>query len=411
MPIIGDVDVEGDETFTVTLSNETGNATIVDNSGTGTIADDDTPPVGLSQRPSNTTCIAPDRPTVASGVDSEDPFPASPGFNLPTKILQAPGDGSRWFVLELPGRVQVFDTASPGTVDEYVDITASVNGASEGLLGMAFPPDFPTTPEIYLYYVSGTGGARESRLSRIVLDDTDNPVNVTEEIILTIDQFAANHNGGDIAFGNDGYLYLGLGDGGGGGDPQETGQDTTNLLGAMLRVDVDGVAFPSPGYNIPGTNPFSGNAKCGPTQTNANDCPEIYAWGFRNPFRWNFDPPTGDLWLGDVGQSALEEIDIVELNGNYGWDCREGTNNFELAGCPAGGFVDPVAEYSQSGAQSVTGGVFYRGTGVPDLTGRYVFADFESGRIYALTDNGDGTYDVEEQVDTFLRHHVIRAGG
>ncbi len=400
--VLGDVTEENDETLTVVLSNLTGNANLVDATGLGTIFDDDTSvPVGLSQRPSNTTCLAPPRPTAGASVGTEDPFPASPGFSAITKILQAPGDGSRWFVVERQGVVRVFETANPAAPTTYVDITSSVrSGGERGLLGMAFHPSFPATPEIFLSYTRAGDGA--SHVSRFILNNTTAPTGFTEQVLLTVDQFAGNHNGGDIAFGPDNYLYFGLGDGGGSGDPNETGQDTTNLLGSMLRIDVLGVAFPVPGYQVPPDNPFAGNAKCGPTRTNADDCPEIYAWGLRNPWRWSFDAPTGQLWLGDVGQGAWEEVDIIERGGNYGWSCREGANNFPAGStCSGGGLIDPVSEYPHgSGNISITGGYVYRGNTIPGLTGRYVFADYGSGRIWALQNDGLGGYTNELLIDT-----------
>ncbi|MDJ0926897.1 MAG: PQQ-dependent sugar dehydrogenase [Gammaproteobacteria bacterium] len=401
VPVIGDSDDEGNETLSIALSNVTGDATIADGTGTGTIVDDDgSPLVGLNQRPSNTTCVAPPRPTAGASVAIENPYPASPGFSSITKILQAPGDGSRWFVVERVGRVRVFNVADPGNPATYLDISGQVrSGGEEGLLGMAFHPDFPATPEIYLSYIAGTSSTRHSRISRFILDNTNAPVNVTEQILLTVDQFQGNHNGGDIAFGPDNYLYIGLGDGGGGGDPQETGQNTTNLLGSMLRIDVLGVAFPMPAYMIPPDNPFAaGNPnKCGPTLVNGNNCPEIYAWGLRNPWRWSFDEPTGMLWLGDVGQGAWEEVDIIERGGNYGWDCREGAHPFEGNGCPPpAALIDPVSEYPHTnGNVSITGGYVYRGNAIPGLFGRYVFADYASGRIWALQDDGQGGYSNE----------------
>ncbi|MGI9342457.1 MAG: PQQ-dependent sugar dehydrogenase [Gammaproteobacteria bacterium] len=356
--------------------------------------------VGLDARPANATCIAPSRATGGGTIAHEDAFPTSPGFALITKILQAPGDASRWFVLEKSGRVRVFDTATPNDVDTFLDFSGAVRTNSEGgMLGMAFDPNFPATPEVYVSYTA-PGNSMLSVVSRVVLDDTDDPVNPTEQVILTVDQPNDNHNGGDIAFGPDGYLYFGVGDGGGSGDPDETGQDTTRLLGSMLRIDVRGVAHPTPGYNIPGDNPFAANPRCGPG-TNAAACPEIYAWGLRNPWRWSFDAPTGQLWLGDVGQNEWEEIDIIERGGNYGWDDCEGFANFEANNCPAPAYVDPVTVYRHSnGNNSVTGGYVYRGSSISSLVGRYVFADYVSGRIWALADDGQGGFTNEELLDT-----------
>ncbi len=253
----------------------------------------------------------------------------------------------------------------------------------------------------FLYYtINGPVTEMRSVISRFILDDVQSPgAGTVEQVILEVDQFASNHNGGDISFGvpPDRSLYIGLGDGGGGGDPQETGQDTTRLLGSMLRIDVIGTGAD---YNIPATNPFSANPnKCEPG-TNAANCPEIYAWGLRNPWRWSFDPLTDVLWLGDVGQGAREEIDQIVVGGNYGWDCREGTiAHSATLGC-VGPVIDPVIDYPRSDGRSVTGGFVYRGADIPGLVGRYVFADFASGRIWALQDDGQGGYSKEELLNT-----------
>lgn len=404
--VVGDLDDEPDETFRITLSNPSSNATLLDATATGTIRDNDSGQsvFGLAQRPGNTSCLAPPRPGEGASVSTEDPFPASPGFDNITKILQAPDDDSRWFVLEQAGRVRVFDSNDPGNPRTYIDITDRVrSGGEEGLLGMAFHPDFPGTAEIYLYYLTGSGNSatRKSRIVRLTLDDTDDPQSFSEDILIIIDQFAPNHNGGDIAFGPDNFLYIGLGDGGGGGDPNETGQDTTNLLGSMLRIDVLGVPFPSPGYQVPGDNPFADQSKCGSTRSNPNNCPEIYAWGLRNPWRWSFDAETEQLWAGDVGQDEREEISLIELGGNYGWDCREGSLAYESTGCAGAGFIEPVSEYPHTqGNASITGGYVYRGSEIPELIGRYVFADYVSGRIWALQDDNQGGYVNELLIDT-----------
>ncbi|NIL94427.1 MAG: hypothetical protein GTO71_08320 [Woeseiaceae bacterium] len=354
--------------------------------------------VGLDARPSNLTCVAPDRASVGT-IDVVDAFPTLPNIGAPTKVLVEPVADPRWFVLRKSGQLVVFDPDNATTTPTFLNLSGVVRTNSEGgLLGMAFHPDYPGVPEVFLYYtINGPGGVNmRSVISRFILDDIASPgAGTVEQVIIEIDQFADNHNGGDIAFGADRLLYIGLGDGGGGGDPNETGQNTRNLLGSMLRIDAIGTGAD---YNIPGSNPFSAQPKCGPTEVNANDCPEIYAWGLRNPWRWSFDPPTGDLWLGDVGQNQWEEVDII-LNGrNYGWDCREGAHDFEPAGC-SGPFEEPVAEYNHAnGNVSITGGFVYRGTGIPGLQGRYVFADFASGRIWALESDGSGA--LEELINT-----------
>ena len=209
------------------------------------------------------------------------------------------------------------------------------------------------------------------------------------------------HFAGELGFGPDGYLYVTVGDGGGeanAGNPDRA-QDTHYLLGSMLRVDVLGVPWPTPGYNIPADNPFAANPKCG-AGNNGASCPEIYAWGFRNPWRWSFDRDTGTLLLGDVGQSTYEEVDIVQNGGNYGWRCREGLHPYNATGCPAGPFVDPVAEYPHvefvNGEAeynvAVIGGYVYHGSAIPSLQGRYIFGDLSVGRLFSLRSDGAGGY-------------------
>jgi glucose/arabinose dehydrogenase len=309
-------------------------------------------------------------------------------LQAPVAFLQAPGDSSRWFVVEQQGIVRVFPNNAnvmDADVSVFVDISSRVqSGGERGLLGMAFHPDFGANNnfEVFLSYTRNNGGQLESAVSRfrsidngLTLDDT------MEDIILTISQDDRNHNGGHIAFGPDGYLYAGWGDGGGGGDPLERAQDTRYLLGSMTRIDVDG-AVP---YAIPAGNPFAANSGNLCLQGFVGvDCPEIYAWGLRNPWRWSFDRQTGEIWAGDVGQGAWEEVDKIQAGENYGWDEREGAHCFEPAtGCSTSS-VDPITEYSRSSGQSITGGYVYRGATIPELQGSYVYGDFSSGRIWAI---------------------------
>ena len=369
--------------------------------GTGPQPPPAPPDAGLDARPQNLTCVAPDRTAGNAAVTVVDAFPALPAIGSPTKLLVEPVADPRWFVLRKTGRLVVFDPDNATAVSDYLVLTVNANGEG-GLLGMAFHPDYPATPEIFLSYTRNhSGPAMRSVVSRFVLDNVTAPgAGTVEEVILEVDQDFSNHNGGDIAFGADGYLYLGLGDGGSAGDPNERAQDTRYLLGSFLRIDVLAPGLgPGNPYAIPLGNPFAGNSLCGPG-ANANDCPEIFAWGVRNPWRWSFDPATGVLWAGDVGQGEWEEIDRVEVGGNYGWDCREGAHDYEPAGC-AGTYIDPVAEYPHtSGNRSITGGYVYRGSAIPGLAGRYVFADFESGRIWALQSDGQGGFDIEELAST-----------
>ncbi len=355
---------------------------------------------GLNARPSNTTCIAPPRPDGNATVSTVQPFPTLPSLSQPVKILQAPGDASRWFVLEKTGRVRVFSVSNPAVVTTWLDFSALVNASGEGgLLGMAFHPSYPTVREVFVSYTGDPGSALVSKVSRVILDNVTTPSVTTRQILVTISQPADYHKGGDIAFGTDGYLYLGLGDGGEANDPAGYAQNNTRLLGKMLRINVVNVAHPVPGYLIPANNPFAANPKCGPA-ANAANCPEIYASGFRNPWRWSFDRPTGELWAGDVGEGEREEVDRIELGGNYGWNCREGLLPGP-ASCATLGLTDPVSDYAHdNGNVSITGGYVYRGTAIPALRGRYVFADYGSGRIWALEDDGQGGYSNDQLIDT-----------
>lgn len=398
--IQGDGIVEADETFTLTLSLPS-NATIADGTATGTILNDDVPGAfGLDARPANATCVAPARPTRDSSVSVVDPFSPVPTFGAITKILQAPGDPNRWFVLDKQGLIKVMSTSNPGSVSDWIDLRGPVNDGGEGgLLGIAFHPGWPTTRQVFVSYTAN-GSPLTSRISRLILDDVTNPSPPTEQILLTVDQPFDNHNGGEIAFGNDGYLYFGLGDGGSGGDPGNLAQNPTRLLGKMLRIGVVGVAFPNPGYTIPADNPNAANPRCGPG-TNAQACPEIFASGLRNPWRFSIDAPTGDVWVGDVGQNQLEEVDLVTRGGNYGWNCREGFSSYPGTGVCSGSFTDPLIDYPHDdGDISITGGFVYRGAAIPSLQGRYIFGDFNSGRIWALQPDGTGGYTRDELIAT-----------
>ena len=357
-------------------------------------------------RPSNTTCIAPERPTNGTTVQLVNAYPSLPLLNFAVKALQAPGDPSRWFVLEKSGRLRVFDNnPAVSAIQTYLDLALDPDfsiytGSEGGLLGAAFHPDWPAVKELYLSYTISSSGIKSQITRFIINDDSTLPASYTKQVLLTVNQEQGNHNGGDIAFGWDRLLYIGLGDGGGSGDPNDRSQDTTRLLGGMLRIDVLGVDFVTDVY-LPRGDRFAGN-KCG-AGANTENCPEIWAWGFRNPWRWSFDFPSQKLWLGDVGQGTWEEVDIVKSGGNYGWRCREGANNFNLSGCPASGLTDPVHEYQHgSGNVSITGGFVYRGALLPDLVGEYVFADFNSGRIWTLEDDAAGGYLARELIDSSI---------
>jgi uncharacterized repeat protein (TIGR03806 family) len=359
------------------------------------------PPVsGLDTRPSNTSCVAGDRPSSTATLALERAFPNLANFTSPVLLLQAPANGATWYVVEQGGRVRAFDNqAAVATTRIFIDIVSRVRSGGEmGLLGMAFHPGYPTDPRVYLSYTNDSG-TLVSRVSEFRTRDGGTTLDpASERVLLTVPQPATNHNGGNIAFGPDGYLYVGLGDGGSGGDPFGTignGQNLRTLLGKMLRIDIEGTTGAVP-YRIPAGNPYVGRPLCD-TGTGADNCPEIYAYGFRNPWRWSFDRGSGDLWVGDVGQNTLEEIDRVVSGGNYGWRCFEGSRAFNAnCGPNASSSLPPVAEYGRTAGQSVTGGYVYRGTAIPALVGRYVFGDFVTGRLWHVARDTPPTLDVTQ---------------
>ena len=341
--------------------------------------------------------------TSDAAISQENAFPSLPGLASPLAILQAPGDTTQWYVVERAGRVVRFqnsptvsslstfiDIRGPGGP---VDVESSIG--ETGMLGMAFHPDYANNGEVFLSYTV-SGAPVTSRVSRFTTADGGLTLDPnSEDVIVSLPQPHPNHNGGQIEFGPDGFLYIGFGDGGFVGDPGDRAQNTSNLFGTMLRIDVDG----GPPYGIPATNPNVGNALCN-SGSGAAPCPEIYAWGFRNPWRWSFDSATGDLWVGDVGQDTYEEVDIVELGGNYGWRCREGAHDFDTTGvCPAG-LIDPVIEYDHTVGDAITGGYVYRGAAIPELAGRYIFADYIQRKVFASTTDGQGNYGYEVLLET-----------
>ena len=320
-------------------------------------------------------------------------------FSSPVAMMQSPGDDTRWYVVEQRGIVRVFDhDVNVASSSVYLDIDSRVDSSANeaGLLGMAFHPDFQNNGQVFLSYTRG--GPLTSVVSRFTVDPNSGlPDPASEFIVLTVPQPFGNHNGGNLAFGPGGNLYIGFGDGGGGGDPEENGQDTHNILGAIVRVDVDG----APPYAIPIDNPFATNSQC-MAGFGTMDCPEIYAWGLRNPWRFSFDLQNGDLWVADVGQGSWEEVDRVGLGLNYGWDEREGAHCFEPAnGCSLNN-VDPITEYDHSVGQSITGGYVYRGSRIPALQGIYIFGDFVSGRIWGIPADSEQGVVADELMHTSL---------
>ena len=331
---------------------------------------------------------APAPPARAAGgeVALADAFPGVE-FQRPVAALQPPDGTPRMFVVEQAGRVWIVDHPAPAPPAVarkrlFLDISAGVSrqGNEEGLLGLAFHPGYATNRRFLVHYSPSYASAsnRRHRVSEFLArsGEPDEADPSSEREILTLDQPYENHWGGWIGFGPDGMLFVALGDGGSGGDPGNRAQDLSKLHGKILRIDVD-AAGPAP-YGIPPGNPFTGRAGARG---------EIFAYGLRNPWRCSFDAETGALWAGDVGQDAWEEVDLVVAGGNYGWRRREGAHDYDPAPQPpADPLIDPVAEYSHAEGRSITGGFVHRGAGVPSLAGQYLFADFGSGRLWALAD-------------------------
>ncbi|MGZ7180494.1 MAG: PQQ-dependent sugar dehydrogenase [Halobacteriota archaeon] len=305
-------------------------------------------------------------------------------FSNPVGIYSAGDGGNRLFVVEQGGMIKVFDNSpNATTASVFLNLSDKVlSGGELGLLGLAFDPHFSQNGHFYVYYTA------DNPLRSVISRFSVSPVNGShaeansEKIVLQVPQPYPNHKGGQMAFGRDGYLYIGLGDGGGEGDPLGNGQNLSTLLGKILRIDVNS-GSPGLNYSIPRDNPFVGN-------TNGYRA-EIYAYGFRNPWKFSFDPATGRLWVGDVGQDRIEEIDVV-LNGrNYGWNVMEGSLCYSLlSACNQTGLELPVWEYNHSVGYAVIGGFVYRGAAHPDLEGAYIYGDYGSGRIWALWYNGTG---------------------
>lgn len=312
--------------------------------------------------------------------------PAFPNLTFEQPVdIQHPGDGSnRLFVLSQPGKIYVFENNSnTSSAKVFLDLTNKVLfGGEQGLLGLAFHPDYKNNGYFYVDYT--TGNPRRTVISRFKVS-ASNPdaadVN-SEQILLEVNQPYSNHNGGQISFGPDGYLYISFGDGGSGGDPQNNAQNLKSYLGKILRIDVNN-ASGNLNYAIPSDNPFKGN-------TNGL-VEEIYAWGLRNVWRFSFDIPTGKLWAADVGQNAWEEIHIIDKGKNYGWRIMEGFHCFNpSSNCDTTNLTLPIWEYAhnQEGGYSITGGYVYRGNNAQEILGKYVYGDFVTGNIWSLEYDG-----------------------
>jgi glucose/arabinose dehydrogenase len=322
--------------------------------------------------------------TPGAGPIAEDPPPLAleeiaSGLDTPINITVTP-DG--WLLVnELGGRVVAVDPES-GDTGVTLDITDRVlSGGEQGLLGLAVHPDWPEDARAYVHYTAREGDGdtvlSEFRVTDLPLPPLLDPT--TERVLLTVDQPYPNHNGGQLAFGPDGYLYLGLGDGGAGGDPDGHGQNLDSLLGKILRIDVEGDP-----YAIPADNPFA----------DGGGAPEAFLIGLRNPWRFSFDRETGLLWIGDVGQNAAEEIDRVDptadAGANLGWNVMEASNCFAEPNCATDGLTLPIVEYGRDTGCSVTGGYVYRGETIGDLRGWYLFSDYCSGLLFGVPSDAQG---------------------
>lgn len=296
------------------------------------------------------------------------------GLSTPVELTHA-GD-ERLFVVEKGGSIKIVNPDGSVNPTPFLNISSLVsNGSEQGLLGLAFPPDYQTTGRFYVNYTNTSGN---TVIARYTVSEDPNIANPDGTILLTINQPYSNHNGGSLHFGPDGYLWISTGDGGSGGDPQGNGQNTNTLLGKMLRIDVSGDS-----YSIPPDNPFVGS--------DGRD--EIWAYGLRNAWKFSFDRETNEVWIADVGQNQIEEINKRPANQaglNYGWRCYEGNNSYNTSGCAAPETMEfPIATYNHSsGRCSITGGYVYRGTQYPNLIGKYFFADYCSGEIGWVDENG-----------------------
>jgi glucose/arabinose dehydrogenase len=317
------------------------------------------------------------------------------GLTNAVAIVHPPAD-SRLFVVQKTGAIRIVNSNGTVNATPFLTVTGLSSGSEQGLLGLAFHPNYATNG---LFFINYTNTAGDTVIARYSVSANPDIANTTATILMTVDQPFSNHNGGSLAFGRDGLLYIGLGDGGSGGDPQGYSQNMTVdpsfpsrvMLGKMLRIDVD-TTFGSLNYGIPATNPYATTA----------GLREIWAIGLRNPWKYSFNRLNGDLWIADVGQSTREEINkttfpLPNTGLNYGWRCFEGTSVFNNSGCPT--FANTVAPftdyvYGSNGRCSITGGYFYTGSLYPNFANKYIFADYCTGEIGLVDASGVITWTV-----------------
>lgn len=314
--------------------------------------------------------------------------------------FEAPSDGTnRIFITEQAGTIRVIQNASLVS-GPFLNLTSRItSGGETGLLGLAFHPNFSTNRKFFVHYTRQAGAQLQSVISEFLVSTTNaNQADATSErLLLVVNQPFSNHNGGQLAFGPDGFLYIAFGDGGSGGDPLGNGQNTNVLLGKILRIGVDPPFAAGKQYAIPSDNPFA----------TGGGAPEVWAYGLRNPWRFSFDRPTGRLFAGDVGQSDWEEADIITNGGNFGWNIMEGNHCYppSVNTCNMVGLSLPITEYDHSpaGGSSIIGGFVYRGSAIPGLAGTYVFGDLSSGHIWGAKQDAAGNW----QRTLLLNHNLF----
>ena len=339
---------------------------------------------GSSSSPAPPAPAPPAAPPPPSGPLVLTLTPVLSGLNSPVDLQNAADGSGRLFVVEQQGQIRIVSNNSL-VPTPFLDITSLVDfGGEKGLLGLAFHPAYSQNRRFFVNYDRVVSGQMQTVIAEFQTS-ASNPNQAdpnSQRILFTVNQPFPNHKGGQLAFGPDGFLYIGLGDGGSAGDPLGNAQNRQVLLGKMLRIDVD---HTSPGlqYAIPSDNPF----------LNGVDRGEVWAYGLRNPWRFSFDVPSGRLFVADVGQDKFEEIDILQKGGNFGWNIMEGLHCFKpSSGCNMTGLILPITEYDHSQGDAVIGGYVYRGAAIPRLSGTYLFSDFESGTIWGLTENSTGQW-------------------
>jgi len=306
------------------------------------------------------------------------------GLSSPVDLEVSADNIGRLFVVEQPGTIRIISNSAL-LPTPFLDISSQVDfGGEKGLLGLAFHPSYSQNRRFFVNYDRVVGGQMQTVISEFEASATNPNLadRTTERILFTVDQPFPNHKGGQLVFGPDSFLDIGLGDGGSGGDPLRNGQNLETMLGKMLRIDVDHTSSGLP-YAIPPDNPFA----------SGGGLPEIWSYGLRNPWRFSFDRPSGRLFCADVGQEHYEEVDILQKGGNFGWNIMEGLHCFNSAsGCNMSGLTLPIAEYDHTEGDAVIGGYVYHGTAIPQLADTYLLSDFGSGTIWNLTESPPGTW-------------------